>query len=70
MPKNYLLERQLNDTIEKLQAQQFPNQCCSQCYDQNEVDFEEIQTLTAQKLSQISIFSNFQRPMHSVLTVK
>lgn len=37
VPKNFLLERQMNDAMEKLQAQQFPNSGCSQCYDQNVV---------------------------------
>lgn len=41
VPKNYLLERQMNDVIEKLQAQQSPNLGCSQCYDQNMVIFPD-----------------------------
>lgn len=42
VPKNYLLERQLNDAIAKLQAQQLSTQGCSQCNDQNEVNFKEL----------------------------
>lgn len=38
VPKNYLLERQLRDTLEQLQTNHVPSQqYCSQCYEKNEV---------------------------------
>lgn len=40
VPKNFLLERQLNDAIEKLREPQLTH--CSQCYDQNVVNFIDI----------------------------
>lgn len=34
VPKNFLLERQLQDEIQKLQTQCLNDEYCSQCYDQ------------------------------------
>lgn len=39
VPKNFLLERQLTDAIENLQAKQSPSPGCSQCNDQDGVIF-------------------------------
>lgn len=38
VPKNFLVDRQMKDAVENLQTQQIPNQCCSQCHQQNEVN--------------------------------
>lgn len=40
VPKNFLLERQMTDAIEKLRSQQHSNVCCSQCYEENLVNFK------------------------------
>lgn len=37
VPKNYLLERQLQNAIEARQTQSSANQLCSQCYGEIEV---------------------------------
>lgn len=41
LPKNFLLERQMNDAIEKLRAQKLSSVFCSQCYEQNMVNIEK-----------------------------
>lgn len=37
VPRNFLLERQLHDEIDKLQTQRASDEYCGQCYDDVEV---------------------------------